>query len=290
MNSRITLGTVQFGMSYGVSNQDGVVDESEVASILEEAKGAGIDTLDTAINYGNSEAVLGSLGVKDFKVVSKLSDFPDGDLEVTEWTRVEILSSIERLGTQSLYSVLFHKPSELSSDSGPKYYEALNQLKLDGLIEKIGVSICAPEELKFLVANFDIDLVQAPLNIIDQRMVRSGWASELENRGIEFHTRSSFLQGLLLMKADERPEFFGRWQNFWDEWDQWLLETGLAPLQACIRYALSISEVERVVVGVHSRDQLKQIVSASHGPSPELPNWTATIDPELINPSLWKNL
>lgn len=288
MSTRIALGTVQFGMSYGVSNKDGAVNAWEAARILQGAKRAGIDTLDTAISYGNSETVLGSLGVSEFKVVSKISDFPARQEDVKDWARAEILSSLAQLGIERLYGVLFHKPSELSGNAGLLIFEALDDLKADGLIEKLGVSIYAPDELDSLVGHFDLDLVQAPLNLIDQRMVRSGWVSKLNERAIELHTRSSFLQGLLLMTAAERPAFFERWSDFWDKWDQWLLEVGLSALQACIRYALSISAVGRVVVGVHSHDHLRQIILASDGPMPDLPNWMSSVDPEFINPSLWR--
>lgn len=290
MKSRIALGSVQFGVSYGVANDQGKVGAQEVAGIISEARKLGIDTIDTAINYGDSEVVLGRVGIKDFKVVSKISDFPAGNFEVGEWVRSQILASIERLGVERLHAVLFHKQDQLFGAHGAAFYEAVHQLKSDGLIEKIGISIYAPTELKAVIENFSVDLVQAPLNLIDQRLIESGWISTLGKRGIELHSRSVFLQGLLLMKPDERPDMFGRWQALWDEWDKWLLDVGLTPLQACIRHALSIPGIERVIVGVNSMSQLQEIASASCGAAPELPNWTTNIDQELVNPSLWKNL
>ena len=136
----------------------------------------------------------------------------------------------------------------------------------------------------------DLDLVQAPLNILDRRLIESGWATRLKSRGVELHVRSTFLQGLLLMPADQRPVKFLRWQPLWTEWARWLDETGLTPLQACLGYVLGIEEVDKVVVGVDSVSQLNEVLGVTKSVLPNLPNWPQPIDPFLINPSQWSQL
>ena len=140
------------------------------------------------------------------------------------------------------------------------------------------------------MGEMQFDLVQAPLNILDRRLVGSGWARRLREQGTEVHVRSAFLQGLLLMAADQRPEKFARWRTSWFEWTRWLGETGLTPLQACLGYALGVEEVDKVVVGVDSVKQLQEILVASHTVLPSLPNWPHPIDTDLINPGRWNQI
>jgi len=79
----------------------------------------------------------------------------------------------------------------------------------------------------------------------------SEWTRRLAAEGVELHSRSAFLQGLLLMPEAARPERFSRWST-WQAWASWLGENGLTPLQACLAYALSVEGVDRVVVGADS--------------------------------------
>ena len=112
----------------------------------------------------------------------------------------------------------------------------------------------------------------------------------LQRQGVELHVRSIFLQGLLLMPAARRPAKFGRWQALWTEWERWLGETGLMPLEACLRYTLSMKEVDKVVVGVDSAIQLGEILAVAVGSLPSLPDWPQTIDVDLLNPARWNQL
>lgn len=287
---RVALGTVQFGLNYGVSNSVGVAPLAEVARMLLFCREHSIEVLDTAASYGNSESVLGRLNVDGFQIVSKLpTEFP-GDISVFEWVLNSVGGSLLRLRQQSLYGILLHRPSMLFEAGGGALYRALQQLRADGIISKIGVSIYGPEELSQLFDNFDFDLVQAPLSLIDQRMILSGWLRRLTRHGVEVHVRSVFLQGLLLTHKDERPRKFDRWAIFWRDWDSWLDDTGLSPVEACIRHALSYSEVGRVIVGAQSLNQLREIVSAAVKPPIDAPFHLNVSDPNLLNPHLWKKL
>jgi Aldo/keto reductase family. len=106
------------------------------------------------------------------------------------------------------------------------------------------VSIYNPEELDTLVDKFQVDIVQAPFNILDRRLQTTGWLSRLYEEKVEVHVRSIFLQGLLLMDQGMRPQMFTRWQPLWDQWDNWLREESLTPLEACLGFALSHPEVD----------------------------------------------
>ncbi len=288
--NRLALGTVQFGLEYGIANESGCINFDEAGRILAEAADSGIDLLDTAIGYGDSERVLGQIGVADWKIISKLPALPDECPDVAGWVDAQVAGSLARLGVGSLYAVLLHRPNQLFEARGEQLHEALDRLKAHGRTEKIGISIYAPDELDRLFDGMRFDLVQAPLSILDRRLVDSGWAQRLKRLGVELHVRSVFLQGLLLMPASRRPVKFGRWQPLWSEWQRWLDETRLTPLQACLRYALSVGEVDRVVVGVDGVAQLREILAAATGPLTSLPSWPQNIDIDLLNPSRWNQL
>jgi aryl-alcohol dehydrogenase-like predicted oxidoreductase len=128
------------------------------------------------------------------------------------------------------------------------------------------------------------------LNILDRGLVDSGWAERLKQAGVEVHTRSAFLQGLLLMPAHIRPARFNPWVEVWDEWDRWLNATGLTPLQGCLRYPNSLRTIDRVVVGVDTVEQLDQILEAASGDLTGLPYFKPLPDDRLINPARWNEL
>lgn len=290
MNMKIALGTVQFGCSYGVANDSGRVSFKEAGDIMLNAAASGIDMLDTAIAYGESEQTLGRIGITSWHVVSKLPQMPVGIPDVGFWVETQVADSLRRLGVDELYAVLLHRPEQLFGESGKQLYEALVKIRDGGYTKKIGISVYSPAELERLFDAMSFDLVQAPLNILDRRLVESGWARLLNKKGVELHTRSVFLQGLLLMPASKRPAKFNRWQHVWNEWDRWLQEVSLSPLEACMRYALSIDEVARVVVGVDSVEHLREILAATGERPSNLPEWQCPIDLNLINPACWNEL
>lgn len=287
MMSRLALGTVQFGLDYGIANRGGQVNHDTAAAILDEAGRQGIDTLDTAIGYGQSESVLGGIGMQGYRIVTKLPAVPDDCVDIDVWVQAQMRASLARLRVDSVHGVLLHRPEQLLSPAGPALYAALERLKSQGLTVKTGVSIYAPQELDGLASRFALDLVQSPLSILDRRLVNSGWSARLAAAGTELHVRSVFLQGLLLMPESDRPAQFTKWQPIWNEWSRWLDATGHTPMQACLRYAMSVAGVARVVVGVDSVAQLLQIAGAVDGDLPSLPTWPDDVDITLLNPALW---
>lgn len=288
--SRIALGTVQFGLPYGVANQVGQVSRSEAATMLQRATLSGIDVLDTAIAYGESEARLGEAGVQNFKLVTKLPDIPDGCKDVGAWVAEQVNGSLARLGVSAVYGLLLHRPDQLHGSNGQVLFNAMRDLKEAGLVQKIGISIYAPSELDALTQQYRFELVQAPLNLIDRRLAQSGWLQRLKTDGVEIHTRSAFLQGLLLMPKVDIPPKFAHWIYLWDRWHNWLALHSVSAIQACLAYPLLFPEIDRVVVGADNVAQLEQIVcSALSGVSDDLPDLCCE-DENLINPACWPQL
>ena len=287
---KLALGTVQFGLDYGVANTSGRVPAQEAGAILQRAQACGLDTLDTAIAYGESETVLGQLGIEGWNTVTKLPAVPDNCQNVAEWVHEQVQQSMARLGVKQLHGVLLHRPAQLHETTGPALYGALQSIKAQGKARKIGVSVYGFIELDALFNAYALDLVQAPLNILDRDLAESGWASQLHDAGVEVHTRSAFLQGLLLMPPSQRPAQFNRWTNIWREWDAWLENEGLTPVQACLRYLMNLPQIDRVVVGVDTVVQLDQIIAAADGTLATLPEFDTLQDVRLINPASWNQL
>lgn len=289
--SRLALGTVQFGLKYGITNLRGQPSLREAGEILEVAREYGIDLLDSAVVYGISEKVLGHLGVTDFKIVTKLPPIPDGTQNVVKWVELQLRSSLKRLRLDSIYGLLLHRSRDLTGQHGNELALGIQNIKASGLVSKVGVSIYDPSELDETLSRMAVDLVQAPMNLVDRRLEKSGWLRKLHSKGVEVHTRSTFLQGLLIVPREKVPVQFERWSSLWDCWHRELRGNSASAIASCLAYPLSLPEVSRVVVGVDVADQLKSLVMEAQN----LPNhqkWPSIVsnDPILINPSNWNQL
>ena len=290
--SKISLGTVQFGIDYGVNSVDGQVRPEEVKKILSYAHSKNIDLLDAAPAYGNSEKILGRVNVSNFKVVTKTRHFDGLEIDNND---VKLLNndfhhSLKDLKQDSVYGVLIHNADDLFKPGAEKLFDQLQELKQAEKIVKIGVSVYDHSQLQSILDNFDIDLVQLPFNILDRRMIDRGMLAKLREKDIEVHARSIFLQGLLLMSEQNRPDKFNRWSILWKVWCEWLNDNQITALEATTRYAISIPEISKVLVGVDNMDQLKEIVAVSSGVLPNIPDELYTDDVNLLNPSNWSKL
>jgi aryl-alcohol dehydrogenase-like predicted oxidoreductase len=287
---KLALGTVQFGLPYGIANRQGQVAPADARAILDYAVSIGIDTLDTAAVYGDSEQRLGEIGVQTLKIISKLPPIPDKTGDVGHWVRTTVEKSLELLRIRQLAGLLLHHPADLLGENGAQLHRALLDVQAAGLVRKIGVSVYRPAELDELIGRFPIEIVQAPFNVLDRRILTSGWLARLHGLGIEVHVRSVFLQGLLLLDRLARPPQFNRWQEIWQDWDEYLLASNQTPLEACVRFASSSPTIARVVVGIDSRRQLEEIFGALDGATVSLPYNLQCNDPHLLEPSRWKSL
>lgn len=287
---RLALGTVQFGLPYGIANPSGQVSREQAQSMLNLAAAHGIDILDTAIAYGESETRLGELGIDNFKTITKLPALPEELADVAFWVQSQVEASMARLGTTELYGLLLHRSEQLLSPKGEALYRVLQELKESGLVQKIGISVYSPTELDAICPVFPLDLVQAPFNLVDRRLLDSGWLRRLKAQGVEVHTRSAFLQGLLLMSRTDRPGKFSAWSELWSTWHQWLVERNVGPAQACLGFALAHSEIDRVVVGADNSAQLQQLIAAASAPLLSDFPGIRSDDESLINPSKWPYL
>lgn len=288
--SRIALGTAAFGFAYGIANRAGKVAQDAAGEILRYASGHGICMLDTAIAYGDSESVLGKAGITGWGVVTKLPAFGTVRSDAASWVRASIRESAERLRVPRLHAMLLHRAEDLLENAGAEIYATLSECKEKGLTKKIGVSIYDPSALEEILSLYPVDIVQAPFNVLDRRLEKSGWLERLHERGVEVHARSAFLQGLLLMKSCEMPARFARWNDIWTEWTNWLHDQKTCARDACLQFVLNHPQINKVVVGINSLEQLREIVASEHASGPQPPASLACSDIDLINPTKWVSL
>lgn len=246
--SKLVIGTVQFGLQYGV-NSAGRPDKESVKRILEEALKGGINTLDTSSAYGNSEEILGeSITDKEkFKIVSK---YPKVDASVDKMFN----GSLKRLHVEKLYGYLLHHFEVLKND--PKIWGKFVALKEKGKVQKIGFSLYELEELEFLLNNnYPFDLIQVPFNIFDKKFLP--YMKQLHEKGVEIHVRSTFLQGLFFKDRNLLPEVLLPLKKYLYKLDDYSISTGWSISEIALNYNLQNPYVDGVLIGVDNVNQLR---------------------------------
>lgn len=290
---KVALGTVQFGVNYGISNKAGKTSQAEVGAILAAARSNGVSVIDTASLYGDSEAVLGQSLPADsgFSIVTKTPQFSGQTLDGADAQQMEdtLRSSLAKLGAAAIYGLLIHRADDLLLPGGDLLVERLLRLKQTGLVSKVGVSVYSGRQIDLVLERFQMDLIQLPINVLDQRLLQSGHLQKLKNAGVEIHARSAFLQGLLLMELQEIPEYFDSVRGRLESYHRFIKEHGLTPLQAALGFVSGIPEIDQVVCGVNDARQLREICEAAQAKV----DFRAfadfgTTDEAIVNPALWK--
>jgi len=276
-------------MSYGI-DQSAQVSANDVKQILQLATLNHLDTLDTAAAYGQSEKILGNIGVANWNVITKLPPLSASPRNTSQWVLDSVQESLARLGIPKLYGLLLHRPDDLKGIYSESLYAGLVECKKRGLIHRFGLSIYDPRELDDIFRRYPIDLIQAPVNVLDDRLQASGWLTRLKDNGVEVHARSIFLQGLLLMEPSKRPENFHNWNIILSQWDNWLLTENISATSACTTSVLSIKDIDRVIVGINNAAQLREILECCRLEPVAFPADLKSVDPDLINPTRWDQL
>lgn len=273
ITARLCLGTVQFGMRYGVKNARGRQPTvAECDRVLDAARAGGITYLDTASVYGTAEDVLGGYGLagKGFHVCSKLR--PDDTERSAEEEEAFVISearaSLVRLGISQLYGYLLHRAADMER---PGVLDGLVRVRALGLAAHVGVSVYEPEEALAVVRDPRLDLIQIPYNALDQRLDRAGFFDAVRERNVlaqygdatgeqprpfEVFARSAFLQGLLLMDPAYLPENIAEAAPYVQRFQEIAERHGYAPHEAAMLYSLTHRSIDHVVFGVDTEEQL----------------------------------
>jgi aryl-alcohol dehydrogenase-like predicted oxidoreductase len=285
---RLSLGTAQVAAGYGTTRgEESALTTDDLAELLAAARSLGIRHLDTAPDYGDAELMLGSCGLDGWDVSTKIKAPPGGEGDVRGWVARELEGSLARLGVDRLDTVLLHRPDVLATAEGPALLDALAEMRAVGTIRAVGASVYESDDLKSLLSTGVVDVIQAPVSVVDRRMLHPDVTQLLQDHGCSLHARSVFLQGLLLVEPSRRPEWARRHDTALAPWDEWSAEQRAERGSLCLSYVLAQPGVDRVVIGVESAAQLDELVRELGGPVPPVPDSVVVDEPEVLDPQRW---
>ncbi len=290
MNQKIGLGSVQWGLNYGISNTSGQTPDVEITSILNFAHRHGVRIIDTACLYGDSETKLGQQKLGAFQLVTKTpkcTSITNG-VTASNFLNSAIRLSLQKMQISKLYGYMVHHADDLLGPQGPQIVAALRQLKEQGLVEKVGVSVYKKEQLDIITTFFIPDLIQVPINVMDQRLIKNGSLKKMKDLGVEIHARSTYLQGLLLMPISQVPAYFAPVFPQLDRWHQRVKAQRLTPAQAAIAFVHDIAEIDQIIIGVENVQQFEEVIRFSQGVSSFDATGLDCDDTSFIDPSSWK--
>jgi len=289
---KLGLGTAQFGLLYGISNTHGKTNPNEIPQILERAASAGCEVIDTAPAYGDAEMILGNYlqANHPFKIVTK-SNAINGrtvDNDLIHKFRNEFFDSLKRLHQSSVYALLAHNADDLLGPNSVGLFETMCNFRQDGLVEKIGASVYNKDQIDALLARYEIDILQIPLSIFDQRLMKDGTLEHLHKIGVEVHVRSVFLQGLLILPLEKIPAYFDPILPKLHTWHNNLAEHHLSAVEGALAFVTNIAHVGSTIVGFETLKQFEQILNARPDPLKFNTDILACDNPAFVNPGLWK--
>ena len=251
MISKLSIGTAQFGMHYGISNKNDAVNREEISLILDYAYANNILLIDTAEAYGDSEFNLGCqkrIKDGDFKIISKVNN-------LEKKIEKSLCLTLERLNQPKIYGYLLHNFNLLEHDGN--LINDLYDLKNKGLVDKIGVSIYHPKQAHELLTKFPfIDVIQLPFSLFDQRFYKT--LKFIKSFGVEIHARSIFLQGLVFMNPLELDNFFSPVFKNLKQLKELSLDVGMPIHSLAINFVLMNSLIDHLIIGMSSYDDIKQ--------------------------------
>ena len=291
--TKIGLGAVQWGLDYGISNQNGQTPARAVKKILDFSQSCGINTIDTAPDYGESEQVIGSINTSSFRLCTKIPSLKglSSKVDIDDLFRLSVRNSLEKLRTDKLEYLLLHDCNDLLGPYRDHVVSLMQELKRIGVVEKIGFSAYSSCQISFALSVFNPDVVQVPFSIFDQRLLLDGTLGRLKNLDIEIHARSVFLQGLLLMEPAKIDKYFDSFMPFVFLWHETCAALRLSPLDLAIYFAVCQPFIDKAIIGISNVDQLKEIVSSVAADRSTLSTMTfselAHTSDYLLNPSLW---
>jgi len=255
--SRIILGTVQFGLKYGINNYLGQPDQFSVYKIFDKAQEIKISTLDTAYAYGCAHAIIGkyhSLRNSKFKINTKFSSV-NPELFIKQVANACVI-----LGTDYIDTCFYHSFQEFKNQSLKSYY---NELLTKGLIKNIGVSIYTNEEFETVINDPSVNVIQIPFNLFDNFSQRGELILKAKAVGKTIQVRSIFLQGLFFMKPDALK---GNTVGLKEELvilKNIAKDFNITISDLCIRYAFHYKEIDNIIIGVDTAEQLQSNINSS---------------------------
>lgn len=293
--SSLTLGTVQFGLAYGINNSLGMPPFEVSASILDTALKCGVTSFDTARSYGESELVLGrffSERDEERTLISKCLIRGVPRSEVKDRLFASVHETLERLRIEKLPFLKMHSESMLL-DYGDTVIAAMNDLKSEGLVSGIGVSFSDKSRLFELCDGAGFDCIQLPANMFDNRVIVDGSLKKLEAQGAVTFVRSLYLQGLFFKDTETLPEKLKCAKEPLDRLHRLSRETGVGVAEMAFAFMKDGEGISSVVLGCDNKEQLLESVSLAERASisdeirKEIVKISETVEPIVIRPWEW---
>lgn len=286
-NSKLILGTVQMGLAYGINNTMGKVSLENSHAILKHAFDNGIEILDSAEAYGNAHEVIGSFHknhpTKSFEIITKLPHQFDADIND------KVNSYLTDLQVSQLHALLFHSFSSYTENI--HNFKVLTDLKDQGKIKHIGVSVYTNEEIEAVLSNNAIDIIQLPFNLFDNLNLRGDILEKAKSKGKIIHTRSALLQGLFFKDIDSDNHTVQKLKNELLQMSAITKSSNTSIAHLALNYCLQQNTIDNVLIGVDSKSQLEDnLQSLNYTLEPSTIQEINTIkvaDNTLLNPSLW---
>tara|TARA_B100000780_G_scaffold278050_1_gene250352 strand:+ start:859 stop:1719 length:861 start_codon:yes stop_codon:yes gene_type:complete len=275
------IGSANFTQKYGVDSTK--INHDEIRKILNLAKKNSIHKIDTAQAYLKKKNTFKNID-KKFKFSTKI--IPDSRWVSLEFCQKKLEEHFNILNNNRVETILFHDIKILLTKNGPKIFKNLESLKKKKYFYKIGLSIYDTDCLNYIISNYNFDVVQCPYNILDKRIVYSGWLAKLKNKGVEIHIRSIFLQGLLVNKSIHKKKYFRKWQKKISEWFTWLEKNNISPIDYCLNDLL-YQDFDKIIIGINSSINLKEIINFKKINKNKMINFDIS-DTKLIDPRNWK--
>ena len=292
MLNKLCLGTVQFGLNYGVKNELGrKPQKKESFEVLNVAIEDGITSFDTASVYGNAEQLLGEFGIGNYRVevITKLRPNIMGN--VAENIEKEIKHSLQRLKLDYLNGYLLHDAKDFYRK---EIIKGLQMCKKQGFVRNIGVSIYEPEDALNVVRSRAVDYIQIPYNVFDQRLDETDFFELANKNNVKVFARSAFLQGLLLMDIERLPSCLIEAKPYLQKFNKIIDDYGYSKNDAAFLFSYCHEGIDRVVFGVETKEQLKKNIEIISNFSnfktcyQKLHRRFVGIKEKIIVPSLWK--
>jgi aryl-alcohol dehydrogenase-like predicted oxidoreductase len=281
---KIILGGAQFAQRYGIYNKR-IINFKELKKTINFAKKNKIFIVDTSFNYKNSHRIIGALNIHNLKIITKLKLKDKKQIDCLD---SQIKDSLKELKIKKYFAILIHDYKDLLSKAGKNLLNELYKLKKNGLVDKIGVSIYSPNDLKIIWQFWKPEIVQGPLNVFDKRIHDSGWLSKLKKNKIIFIARSVFLQGALLQNIDKYSKYLNNYKNQFNFWFNWCKKNKISQIQACLDYIKKFKEIDYAIVGFNSYIQFKETLSSYKKKKYYVPDIFNSKKIKLIDPRKWK--
>ena len=281
LKKKFVIGSANFTQKYGADLTQ--INQNEIKKILNLAKKNGIFQIDTAESYLKNKDIFKKIN-KKFEFSSKI--IPDHKWISLEFCQKKLENHFKSLNTNKIKTLLFHDVNILLTKNGLKIFKNLEVLKKKKYFKKIGLSIYDTNCLNYIVSNYNFDVVQCPYNILDKRILTTGWFSKLKDQGIETHIRSIFLQGLLVNKRVYKMRYFKKWQKKISKWFIWLENNNISPIDYCLNDLL-YHDFDKIIIGINNSDSLEEIINFKIINKNKMINLEEN-DLKLIDPRNWK--